>query len=407
MNKLIELDDESSDAPAANLLNLEPVLEAVNGAKTEILDAIQKISDKANLVPDKKSESSEEEVEEEEEEEEEEQEEEEEEEQSEQDEEDDSISFNVEWYASDKKQSYVIGLEMKKTDTVSSLQLVLMNRFGVHPNEMRLELADDTVDELRMLLAGSLMDNGVSNCCTVLFGLVGFDDDDSVTNEPIAFPIFVKWDKNKCVQVFKTSTVADLQAVLCDKGLFGSLEFGGKRLENGQTMMDYNIQRNKTLNLVKNLHGGGKKAVKKDLLKKVAQLKGENPLGGPITDEELLKACQVSTKVMKIKSVKFQEYFSALPLKVMTDIIEYLKHDKAHHRVKLESLHEFLPDVKTILAGASHFEAVADHMKEVVSNSVILNFTSADGTLDAKKVATELDVYVKLEELKQKDKMND
>ena len=234
-------------------------------------------------------------------------------------------------------------------------------------------------------------------------------EDSFGTKEDIQIKVvLINGDDKTKVKLWHHSTVGEVKALaLGDEWMNYDAFYESKKMHNEQRLSKHKVCDKAKIFLIPRIPGGGKKGVKKDLLRKVAQLKGENPLNGPITDEELLKACQVSTKVMKIKSVKFQEYFSALPLKVMTDIIEYLKHDKAHHRVKLESLHEFLPDVKSILAGASHFEAVADHMKEVVSNSIILNFTSLDGTLDVKKVATELEVYHKVEEIKQKDKMGD
>ena len=313
--------------------------------------------------------------------------------------EDECISFNVQWYVIDKNKTHSIDLVMKQTATVAALQLILMNRFGVHPNEMCLELANETGHNLAVLSRGSLVENGVENGSTVLFGLVGFDDDDdddSVINEPVPFDIFVKWDKNSKVSVFKETTVEDLQAVLLDKGLDGGLEFAGKRLEADQTLQFYGIQRNKTLNLVKALKGGGGKAtVKKDILKKVAQLKG-GAVPGPITDDEMVKAMQDSRKTLGTTSITFDTLIGACNADQIKEMLEFCNHNKTPNDKKFMMFHEFLGEVRSIQKGLGHFEYALDHAKDVVYNAFLLKFVKKNGSLSMQDVVKELEILLRV-----------
>ena len=141
-------------------------------------------------------------------------------------------------------------------------------------------------------------------------------------------------------------------------------------------------------------HGGVGK-VKKDNLKKVAQLKGIKP-SGEIEDQDMLKACQDARKVLSMKTVDFDKMLSCMSDVEVNDVLDFCIHKKTNSDKKLSMLHEFSSECRNIQKGIGHLEFAIDHTKEMVQNAIILKFTRVDGDLKMQDIIQELEVIYRI-----------
>ena len=178
------------------------------------------------------------------------------------------------------------------------------------------------------------------------------------------------------------------------------LNFGtSEDMEDGRTLLSYNIQNLSTLCLLMFLDGGAGKPTKKEMLKKrVAELKGLSKK--PLADLDLIESCKAANAVnsahAKGDRLNFQAVLAEMSTEDIAELHDYIAHNNTHSEKKLDSMHELLGNGKLIGRAQAHFALTMGRFQELINDSVVMEFASEAGDLKIQDVLAEIKVHLRM-----------